>query len=45
MARAGKVKEPLYENMKNCCKLPMSNEKVHWYLNTTRYAWYVVFWL
>ena len=30
------------EKMTKCYKLPMSNEKVHRYWNTTRYAWYIV---
>ena len=36
-------KEVLDENMAKCFKQPMSNEKVHMCLNTTRNAWYVVF--
>ena len=40
-ARAGKGKEAPNEKEKKCYKLPMQN-KVHRYLNTTRYAWYIV---
>jgi hypothetical protein len=40
--RAGKGKEAPDEKVTKCYKLPMSNKKVHRYLNTTRYAWYIV---
>lgn len=41
-AIAGKGKERPDENMTKCYKLPMSNENMFRYLNTTRYAWYNV---
>jgi len=40
--RARKGKEAPDEKMTKCYKLPMSNQKVHRYLNTISYAWYIV---
>ena len=37
-----KGKDAPNEKRTKCYKLPMSNENMHMYLNTTRYAWYIV---
>lgn len=41
-ARAGKGKEVPNEKMTKYYKLPMQKKMMHNYLNTTRYAWYIV---
>lgn len=40
--RVGKGKEAPDEKRTKCYKLPMSNENMHTYFNTTRYAWHII---